>query len=137
MINAKIKRGTSGIVFINTFEKNADVNAPTHINPACPSDNSPRYPTQRLSPTATSEKAHTGTISPPIRELRLPVASMIVTTKYKTMIIPIVVSNFCVDLLRFFIAATYTFSFVCLPRIPVGLTSNTIISTANTIASAS
>ena len=72
-----MKRGTSGMESWNNFEKNADVNAPTHINPACPNDSSPKYPTQRLSPTATKEYAHTGTNKPLIKELRFPVPSII------------------------------------------------------------
>ena len=37
-----------GIASIKYMEKNALVNAPIHINPACPRLNSPKIPTVRL-----------------------------------------------------------------------------------------
>ena len=46
-------------------------NAPTDINPACPSDNSPRIPTTRFSDTAITIYAHIGTSIPRIDELNI------------------------------------------------------------------
>ena len=45
---AMINLRRSGIVPTITFEKNALANAPTHINPACPMDSSPKMPTTRF-----------------------------------------------------------------------------------------
>ena len=71
---------------------------------------------------------------------KFPVTESVWKTIYATMTIAYVIIFCFVVLFIFFINfifSTYTFSLIFLPRIPVGLTSNTIIRTANTIASAS
>ena len=44
--------GPAAMVSLKQIEKNALVNAPTHIKPACPKLNSPKIPTVKLSATA-------------------------------------------------------------------------------------
>lgn len=113
--------------------------APRHIKPAWPKLSSPRIPTVRFSESAMITYAQIGTNRPLIRleALGNPLYT-IQNTRHATTIAYVIASFFAFllsDCTFFFILATYTFSFIGLPRMPVGLTISTMIKTPNTIAS--
>ena len=137
---ASRKRGKVPMDCSNILLKKALEKAPTHINPAWPSESSPRIPTTRLSETAIVAYTHRGTSMPSMWALTTPPARSACTTAKastrRAIVFRLSREAFVIEV---FILLSFpqTFSCIFLPIRPVGFTRRTMMSTANTIASES
>ena len=129
---------TEGITLAAAFVKNAPENAPTHIKPAWPKLNSPKMPTVKFKETAKITYVQIGTRRPFSKFVIRPAMVQTWINTQKAITMEYVRRLWTVALFFvFFIFCTYTFSWIALPKIPVGRTNSTIISTENTMASES